>query len=71
MALPGPSIYLYILCGDGVLCAFCMAYSVVNNVNVSFVGLITSVGRERADFLLSITRNRVVSVRRGFLPLGA
>ena len=29
---------------------FCIAYSVVNHLNVSFSGLITSVGEERADF---------------------
>ena len=45
MALPVPSIYLYILCGDGVYVPF-----VVNNFNVNFGGLITSVGREKADF---------------------
>ena len=40
-------------------------------LSVSFSGLITStsVGEERAKFLLSLTRDYVVSVRRGFLFL--
>ena len=46
---------------------FCIAYSAVYYLNVSSSGLITSVGEERAVFLLSITRNFVVSVRRNSL----
>ena len=38
-------------------------------LNVSFSGLITAVGVERANFLLSITRSFVVSVRKGCLFL--
>ena len=42
---------------------FCIAYSVVNYLNVSFSRLITSVGGERADFFFC---------SEGFpLPLGA
>ena len=39
------------------------------NIYVSCSGLITSVGEDRAIFLLSFTCNYVVSVRRGFLFL--
>ena len=48
---------------------FCIAYSIVHYLNVLFSGLITSVkGRELA-FLLSISRNLAVSVRRNFFFL--
>ena len=40
----------------------CLAYSVVNYSNVSSSGLITSVGERELIFLLSITRNFMVSV---------
>ena len=43
-----------------------MSYSVVSYLYVSFNRLITSVGEERANFLLYITRNYMVSVLRGF-----
>ena len=39
-------------------------------VGVSCIGLITSVGEERAIFLLLFTCNYMVSVWRGFLFLG-
>ena len=45
---------------------FRIALSVVHYLNVTFSRLFTSVGEERADFLLSITRNFVVSIRRSF-----
>ena len=44
-------------------------YSIVIYVYISCSGLITSVGEERAYFLLSFTCNYVVTVRRGFLFL--
>ena len=42
---------------------------VVSCLYVSFSGFIISVGEERANFLLSITRNYEFSVRRGFVFL--
>ena len=42
-----------------------MSYSIVNYLNVSYSGLITSVWEERAIFQLSITCNYVVSVKGG------
>ena len=47
-----------------------MSYSFVYYLHVSFSRLITSVGEERGFFLLSFTRNFVVSVLRCFLFLG-
>ena len=44
----------------------CRSYSVVSYLYVSFSRLISSVGEERAIFLLCITRSYVVSVRRDF-----
>ena len=49
----------------GVGVSYHISYS-VSYLYVSFSGLITSVGEERAIFLLSIVRIYVVSVRRGF-----
>ena len=45
---------------------FCIAYFVVNFLNVSFSKFNSSVGEERAVVLLSTTFSSVVSVRRGF-----
>ena len=51
------------LIGVGVSC--CFLYSIVSYLYVSYSGLITSVGEERANYLL-FTCNHVVSVKRGF-----
>ena len=53
--------------GVGVSCR--ILYSIVSYSYVSCSGTITSVGEERANFLLSFTCNYVVSVWRGFLFL--
>ena len=50
------------------LFVFCIAYSAVNYLNVSFKGFIR-LGKRELFFLLAITCNYVVSVRRGFLFL--
>ena len=42
---------------------FCLAYFVVNYLNVSFHGLMTSVEEEKSFFPLSIACNFVVYVR--------
>ena len=56
------------LIGEGVSY---ISYSIVSYFHLSCSGLITSVGEERAIFLLSFTCNYVVSVSEGFsLPLG-
>ena len=50
--------------------AFCIAYSVVDYLNVSFNGIIISVWKDRADFpAFDYSYNYVVSVWRGFLSL--
>ena len=46
-----------------------MTYSIVYYLNVSFSGLITSVGMKKLVFLLLNTRYFIVSVRRSFLFL--
>ena len=52
--------------GVGISCHISFS---VSYLYVSFGGLITSVGEERAIFLLSFTFNDMVSVRRGCLFL--
>ena len=55
------------LFGVSVSCR--ILYFIVSYLYVSCSGSITSIGEERANFLLSFTCNYVVSVRRGFLFL--
>ena len=55
------------LIGEGVSCH--ISYSILSYLYLSFSGLITSVGEERALFLPSFTCKYVVFVRRGLLFL--
>ena len=70
IAFRGTNFYmLLVFIGVGVSCR--ISYYIVSYLYlyISFSGLITSSGKERAIFLLSITCNYVCSVRRGFLFL--
>ena len=50
----------------GVYVVFCIAYSVVNYLDIKYSGLITSIGEERVVFFCyCFTCNYVVFVRRG------
>ena len=55
-----------------ILVSFLVIFCVVIYLNVSFRNELPRMGKRELIFLLSITRNHVVSVRRGFFfPLGA
>ena len=55
-------VFYLMLVGICVSCGY--SYSIVSYLYVSCSGTITSVGEERANFLLSFTCNYVISVRR-------
>ena len=54
---------------EGVFFRICIANYIAYNLNVTFSGLMTSVGKDRAVFLKFITRNFVVSKEAFPLPL--
>ena len=53
----------------GILCHIFIAYTIANHLNVNFSVLINGFGKRAPIFLLSVSRNYVVSVRRGFFFL--
>ena len=53
----------------GILCRISIAYSIAYHLNVTLEYLLSGFGKRALNFLLSISRRYVVSVRRGFFFL--